>query len=115
MSNGGAWIPDTIAEAKGEWGVKSAIAVGIWIVGPITGEISLDSLGVTGVLFFLTFATVCFNVIYQDWIRPRSPAVNLNNYSQKEARSTEEDDAEGEEDEEGVEVETESTSFSSAE
>ena len=96
MSEGGSWIAETVAEAKSEWGIKSLASFGIWILGPITGEISFDSIVLIIQLLSLTLFTVALNVAYQDILRPLTPAANPEEYFEEEA--DESADVEGEAD-----------------
>jgi len=74
--------------------------VGIWIVGPITGEISFGSFWLIAGLLGLSLVAVFLNVLYQDFIRPLSPAVNLEEYTEQETDDADQDERDTEQDRE---------------
>jgi len=64
------WIPDTVKEAKGEWGLKSVAGIGIWIIMPIFNDLSISNIGDIIILALLTLFVIFANYIFQDLLRP---------------------------------------------
>lgn len=61
------WV-ELIRESKGEWGLKSVLFIGVWIVAPTFGGLKFE-FSQTFVLMVIVFAGIIFgNLFYDDFL-----------------------------------------------